>query len=123
MSKALTAGGVSTRGEQTGAGGRLLSGFETLLIYVIECLALFAVWRERRKISAWFLFLVITIGAVALGLVVANMGALYRLRYPFWMLLIVLGAGGADSLWRSGSKVVVADRALERDPSFGTNQS
>ena len=70
-----------------------------------------------------FLFLVITIGAVALGLVVANMGALYRLRYPFWILLIVLGAGGADSLLRSRSKVVVADRALERDPSFGTNQS
>jgi hypothetical protein len=110
-------------GKAVGAGGRLLSGFETLLVYVIECLALFAVWRERRNISAWFLFLVITIGAVALGLVVANMGALYRLRYPFWILLIVLGAGGADSLWRSRSKVVVADRALERQPSSGTNQS
>jgi len=90
-------------GKQVGGSGRLLSGFETLLSYVIECLALFGLWRARRDLSVWFVFLVVTLGAVALGLVVANIGALYRLRYPFWALLIVLGAGGADYLlWRRG---------------------
>jgi hypothetical protein len=85
-------------GKEVGASGRLLSGFETLLTYMIECLALFGLWRERKHLSAWLLFLVVTLGAVALGLVVANIGALYRLRYPFWALLIILGAGGASHL-------------------------
>jgi hypothetical protein len=85
-------------GKQVGGGGRLLSGFETLLSYMVECLALLGLWRERKQVSAWFLFLVVTLGAVALGLVVANIGALFRLRYPFWILLIICGAGGADYL-------------------------
>jgi hypothetical protein len=87
-------------GKQVGSSGRLLSGFETLLTYVIECLALFGLWRARKDLSAWLLFLVVTLGAVAVGLVVVNIGALYRVRYPFWALLIVLGAGGADYLLR-----------------------
>jgi hypothetical protein len=87
-------------GKQVGGSGRLLSGFETVLSYVIECLALFGLWRRRRDVAAWLLCLVMTLGALVLGLVVANIGALYRLRYPFWTLLIILGAGGADYLLR-----------------------
>ena len=67
---------------------------------MIECLALFGLWQERRDLSAWFIFLVITLGAIGLGLVVANMGALYRLRYPFWALLMIFGSGGAVYLLR-----------------------
>ena len=37
-------------------------------------------------------------GPVALGLVVGNVGALCQLRYPFWAVLIVLGAGGAEAV-------------------------
>jgi len=85
-------------GKQVGGSGRMLSGFETLLSYMIECLALAGLWRARKDLAAWFVFLVITVGAVALGLVVANIGALYRLRYPFWALLIVFGASGANHL-------------------------
>lgn len=110
-------------GKAVGSGGRLLAGFETLLIYGIEGLALFGLWRERRQISSWFLSLVITAGAVALGLVVANMGALYRLRYPFWILLIVLGASGADSLMRARSKAVIAKHAPGLEEPSGTIQS
>lgn len=101
----------SGTGKQVGAGGRLLSGFETLLTYVIECLALFGLWRGRKHLVAWFLFLIATLGTLALGLVVTNIGALYRLRYPFWVLLVVLGAGGADYLVRR--KAVAASPPLE----------
>jgi len=87
-------------GKQVGAGGRLLSGFETGLTYMIECLALFGLWSRRKHLAAWLLFLVAALGAMSLGLVVTNIGALYRLRYPFWALLIILGAGGADYLLR-----------------------
>ena len=31
-------------------------------------------------------------GMLALGLVVVNAGALYRIRYVFWMLMIVIAA-------------------------------
>ena len=84
-----------------GVSGRLISGFETVLTYIIECLALFGLWRARRKLSAWFLFVLIVMGTVALGLAVNNMGALYRLRYPFWILMVILGAGGIDLIRRT----------------------
>ena len=81
-------------GTQVGANGRLISGFETLLTYMLECLALIGLWRGRRNFSGWFLLGFVTLGLVALGLVVDNAGALYRLRYPFWILMVILAAGG-----------------------------
>jgi hypothetical protein len=100
------------QGKQVGGGGRLLSGFETLLSYVIECLALVGLWSARRELSAWLLFLVFSLGAVALGLVVSNIGALYRLRYPFWALLIICGAGGVDYFLRRRTLVRGAGAGL-----------
>ena len=83
-------------GKEVGSGGRLISGFETLLTYMLECLALFGLWRGRRNLSVWFIFGFVALGAVALGLVVNNVGALYRLRYPFWTLMVILAAGGLE---------------------------
>jgi hypothetical protein len=34
----------------------------------------------------------------ALGLIVANIGALYRFRYLFWILFIILGVKGLVSI-------------------------
>lgn len=87
-------------GRQAGAIGRIVSGFEMILTYMIECLALFGLWSRRKHLAAWLLFVVAALGALSLGLIVTNIGALYRLRYPFWALLVVLGAGGADYLLR-----------------------
>ena len=75
-----------------GRTGRLLSGAETLLMYFLYVGTAFCVWRYRRRLEMWLLFLVATIGTIALGLVVANAGALYRLRYVFWILFILLAA-------------------------------
>ena len=75
-----------------GMTGRLLSGAETLVMYLLYAAAAVCVWRNRRRFEMWLLFLVATIGTVALGLVVANAGALYRLRYVFWILFILLAA-------------------------------
>jgi hypothetical protein len=86
-------------GKQVGYSGRVISGFETLLTYVIESMALLGWWRQRRNLAAWLLAITIGLGTVALGLVVNNMGAMYRLRYPFWVLMVVLGAGGISFLW------------------------
>jgi hypothetical protein len=52
----------------------------------------------------WLLFLVATMGMLALGLVVVNAGALFRLRYACWMLMIVLAADFRGFTERSGSR-------------------
>ena len=81
-------------GKQVGYSGRVIAGIEMLMTYMIEFLALFGLWSSLKNLSAWFLVIVIGLGATALGLVVNNMGAMYRLRYPFWVLMVILGAGG-----------------------------
>ena len=90
-----------TAGAYTGRAGRMLSGAETLLMYVLQLFTLYGLWSQRRSLSVWLLLIVALVGATALGLVVVNVGALYRLRYSFWMPLIVLGAGGAVRLYHA----------------------
>ena len=75
-----------------GRAGRLLSGVETLAMYFFYIAVGVSLWRERRNMTMWFVFLVAATGMLALGLVVVNAGALYRIRYVFWMLLIVIGS-------------------------------
>jgi len=75
-----------------GRTGRLLSGAETLAMYFVYAAAFVCVWRNRRQLALWLLFLVASLGTIALGLVVVNAGALYRLRYVFWILFIILAA-------------------------------
>jgi hypothetical protein len=81
-------------GDRVGLSGRLWSGLETLTIYVIELLALVGLWHSRRRLSAWLLLSIVLVCVTALGLVVTNVAALYRMRYTFWILLILLGARG-----------------------------
>ncbi len=91
-------------GSQVGATGRRVSGAETAVTYVIEALALVGLFlgpRERRKFSVWFLGLVALSGLTVLGVVVANVGALYRLRYLFVILLIVLAAQSVSRIWNA----------------------
>ena len=80
-----------SKGREVGLSGRILSGAEMLAAYILEALALFGVWRDRQRLSTWFLFGVILFGVTTLGLGIINLGALYRLRYGFFVLLIVLG--------------------------------
>jgi hypothetical protein len=83
------------RGSTVGLSGRVLSGMETVGLYLIELLAAFSLWTGRRRLPIWFIALVAIMGIVAHGLVIVNVAVLFRMRYVFSMLLIVLGAGGA----------------------------
>lgn len=82
-------------GTQVGLTGKLLSGFETIVMYVVQLLALLGLWNARQRLASWFLILTSIAGATALGLIILNIGAMYRLRYVFWMLIVILGAQGA----------------------------
>lgn len=75
-----------------GHAGRLLSGAETLVMYFLYVAAAVCVWRNRKRLEMWLLFLVATSGTIGLGLVVVNAGALYRLRYVFWIMFIIMAA-------------------------------
>jgi Dolichyl-phosphate-mannose-protein mannosyltransferase len=85
-------------GSSVGLSGRLLSGVETLLMYLIELLAIFGLWTGRRRLPVWLIALSAVGGIISLGLVVVNVAVLFRLRYFFLMLLIVLAAGGVRQI-------------------------
>jgi hypothetical protein len=85
-------------GDRTGRAGRLLSGAETLAFYAAAALACVGLYAERRNLAAWLLVTVALLNCVALGLVVTNVGALFRLRYVFWMLVVITAARGALGL-------------------------
>lgn len=79
---------------------RRLAGMETICMYLIEILAIAGLWSCRRRLPVWLLFLAAMIGVTALGMVVANIGTLYRIRYAFWILLIIIGMEGAQVFLR-----------------------
>ena len=83
-------------GQRVGSAGKLLSGAETLVMYVMGLLALLAVVRPPHRLAASLLLSISILGVTLLGLVVPNIGALYRFRYVFWVLLIVLGVKGFE---------------------------
>jgi hypothetical protein len=92
-------------GRRVGSAGKLLSGAETLVMYVFGLLALAAALRRPRRLAAWLLLSVTVFGVTALGLVVPNVGALYRFRYTFWVLLIILAAKGVESALTSAGRL------------------
>ncbi|HEX3142847.1 MAG TPA: hypothetical protein VHQ64_02685 [Pyrinomonadaceae bacterium] len=81
-----------TEGGKVGSVGRIVSGFEMLLTYLFEALGCFFVWKTRTRFSSWLLVLATVFGMLALGLVVTNVGTLYRMRYPFWILIVIMAA-------------------------------
>lgn len=85
-------------GKQVGLAGRVLSGVETLVMLINYIFVALGLWRGRRRLPTWLLLAIAAVGVTALAMVVINVGALYRMRYVFWMLLIILGVGGASQV-------------------------
>ena len=81
-------------GQATEKLGRWIAGVETGLMYVGLLLAAFGVWKERRNPAVLLVSFFVFCGITLLGLVVVNIGALYRQRYIFWFLLIILAVQG-----------------------------
>jgi 4-amino-4-deoxy-L-arabinose transferase-like glycosyltransferase len=81
-----------SRGYNVGLVGRLLAGIETSLTYALELFACVFLWQSRRRLDVWLLALTIMVGLLALGFVVVNVGTLYRMRYPFFILIVIMAA-------------------------------
>jgi hypothetical protein len=78
------------RGVKVGLTGRVVTGVEMLGLYFMFALACLAVVRERRNLLVWFLFGGSVFASLALAYVVVNVGALYRMRYPYYIPIILL---------------------------------
>ena len=85
-------------GRRVGNLGKLLAGVETFFIYFLELLSVVALVREPRQVALWFVLAIIVFGVTALAFVIPNVGAIYRFRYLFWMLLIVAAMTGLTAL-------------------------
>ena len=99
-------------GKQVGTTGRLLAGAESLFMYLCGLLALVAIWRAPRGLANWLLLSIYALGVTGLGLIVSNVGALYRVRYLFLILLIVLAVKGLESIgasWMAGRSIPLED--------------
>ena len=92
-----------------GMSPRVLSGIETLLMYVVYAMAAIGVWQKRTKPATWYLVIIAVISLLTLGLVVVNMGALFRMRYAYWMIVIVLASGGFQYVVWPGVRVLGAN--------------
>jgi putative peptidoglycan lipid II flippase len=105
-----------TPGQHVGMPARLMAGFETLLTYLIELLCVVGFWQRRQQFAVWLLLPTAVLGAGAVALVVVNVGSIYRLRYSFWMLLVVLGSGGLVRVFSKASKEKRAQPQLPHSP-------
>jgi len=83
-----------TPGVQVGISGRLVAGLEMCVMYFMFGLSAVTLIRQRNQFIVWFLFILTTVGCVALGYVVANISALYRMRYTFFIPVLILGIQG-----------------------------
>jgi hypothetical protein len=77
-----------------GRSPRIGAGIETLVMYLFYIPAAVCVWTQRRNLRMWLVLLFALTSMIGLGFVVANAGALFRLRYVFWMMMIVLAVEG-----------------------------
>lgn len=100
-------------GRRVGNVGKIVSGFETLAIYLLQVLTALALIREPRQLARWFLVVMIVGGVTALAFVIPNAGAIYRFRYVFWILLIIAAMTGPtfsfakESEWRGLRQVMI----------------
>jgi len=83
---------------QVGVTGRLLAGVEMLFAYALLIFCGVTLRKFRSRIDVWFILAVAVVGCLALGYVVVNASSLYRMRYTYFIMVIILGMKGILSL-------------------------
>lgn len=99
-------------GKRVGNVGKIVSGLETFAVYILQLLAVWALVRDPRSLTLWFVVIVFVCGVTALGFVIPNVGAIYRFRYVFWILLVVAAMTALSALVVKPWQTVTAKRSL-----------
>ena len=69
---------------------RQVAGLEMAAVYLALIMLPYAIWRWRGQLETWLLLLFSTGMILFHAMVIANMGTLYRMRYPYLMSLVGL---------------------------------
>jgi general stress protein CsbA len=88
---------------------RRVSGFEMVGVYIALALLPYAVWRWRARPDLWIILIFCSGMMLIYGLVVANVGTLYRFRYGFLMTIVAVDLAAGFSFiqqWKSRKKPV-----------------
>ena len=77
---------------------RKISAFEMAVVYFALIFLPYAIWYWRKRIEIWIIFIFCIYMMLVYGLVVCNIGTLYRMRYVYITTLVALGIAGFISL-------------------------
>ena len=69
-----------------------------VFVYAALLFLPYALWRWRKRIEAWMMLGFCSIFIFIYTYITPNVGSLYRTRFGFLMLLLVLGIAGAIAL-------------------------
>lgn len=77
-----------------GTAMRLISGMEMVVAYFCLLGLPLYLWAGRRQPAMWVIAFICAAMLVIYSMIVPNIGALYRFRYPYFMPLVCLGLTG-----------------------------
>lgn len=73
---------------------RRISILEIVIIYFTLIFLPYAIWHWRKRIEIWIIFIFCVYMMLVYGLVICNVGTLYRMRYGYITILVALGIAG-----------------------------
>jgi hypothetical protein len=73
---------------------RRISAYEMIAVYLALIFLPYAIWYWRKRIEIWIISIFCIYIMLAYGLVVCNIGTLYRMRYVYITILVALGIAG-----------------------------
>ncbi len=103
-----------TAGQRTGNVGKLISGMEMIAVYACQALILFTFFLGKRRLAAGFLLTTALLSVTGLGLIIPNVGAIYRFRYTFWILLIILAVRGLELVFKEFAPALFSSKDLPK---------
>lgn len=73
---------------------RRISAYEMIVVYFSLLFLPYAIWYWRKRIEIWIISIFCVYMMLVHGLVVCNVGTLYRMRYVYITTLVTLGIAG-----------------------------
>jgi len=77
---------------------RRISVFEMTVVYFALIFLPYGIWLWRKRIEIWIISIFCIYMMLVYGLVVCNIGSLYRMRYVYITILVALGIAGFIAL-------------------------
>ncbi len=92
---------------------KIIGWVEIFIWYLSIPGVIYLLWRRRASLSVWLVFSFSLVFILVYGYVTANLGTLHRVRYPFIMLLMLLGTIGWCSLIFKRFRLSVFDKKIK----------